>query len=287
MFVAATKRTSTVRLSFSPTRRTSPDSSARSSFACRPFDSVPISSRKSVPPSACSMSPARAPAAPVNAPLAWPKSSASSSDSVNAAQFTATNARDARGLRAWMRARGQFLARAGLARDEDRSWRGRRALDQVLDLRHRAALADERVERAVGRNLPLQQVDLARELPPIGGRSDAHQQLVAKERLLHEVHRAELHGLDRRVDRPEARHHDERRVDAYVAELAQDVDAREARHPHVGQDDVEAVALRQLESFFAGRHLLHGVPRGAQHPAGALAHARIVIDEEDSRHESR
>ncbi len=38
MLVAATKRTSTVRLSFSPTRRTSPDSSARSSFACSAFD---------------------------------------------------------------------------------------------------------------------------------------------------------------------------------------------------------------------------------------------------------
>ena len=139
----------------------------------------------------------------------------------------------------------------------------------------------------IGRNLPLQQIDLACELAPIGGRSDAHQQLVTEERLLHEVHRAELHRLDRRIDRPEARHHDERRVHANVAELAQHVDAREPRHPHVGQDDVEAVALRQLESFFAGRDHLHGVPRGAQHPARALAHARIVVDEKDARHESR
>ncbi len=138
-----------------------------------------------------------------------------------------------------------------------------------------------------GWNLTLQQIDLARELTAIGGRSDAHQQLVAKERLLHEVDGAELHGLDRRVDRAEAGHHDERRVDAHVAELAQDVDAREPRHPHVGQDDVEAVALRQLESLFAGRDRLHGVAGGAQHAAGALAHARIVVDEEDSRHEPR
>ena len=46
-----------VRLSFSPIRRTSPDSSARSSFACSGLDIVPISSRNSVPPVACSIRP--------------------------------------------------------------------------------------------------------------------------------------------------------------------------------------------------------------------------------------
>ena len=243
MLVAATKRTSTVRLSFSPTRRTSPDSSARSSFACRPFDSVPISSRKSVPPSACSMRPARAPAAPVNAPLAWPKSSASSSDSVSAAQLTATNALDRARAAGVNRARGELLSRAGLAGDEHRPRRRGGAPDQILHLRHRAALADERVERRDRLNLPLQQVDLARELAPIDRRSDAHQQLVAEERLLHEVDGAELHGLDRGVDRAEAGHDDEGRVHAHVAELAQHVDAGQSRHPHVGQDHVEARRL--------------------------------------------
>ncbi len=182
---------------------------------------------------------------------------------------------------------GELLARAGLTRDEHRPGRGGGALDQVLDLRHRAARADERVERQVGRNLTLQQVDLARELTAVGGRAHAHQQLVAKERLLHEVDGAELHRLDRGLDRAKAGHHDERRVDAHVAELAQDVDAREPRHPHVRQDDVEGAAPGELESFFAGRDLLHGVAGGPQHPAGALAHAGIVVDEEDAGHERR
>ena len=48
----------------------------------------------------------------------------------------------------------------------------------------------------------------------------AHQQLVAEERLLHEVDGAELHRLDRGVDGAEAGHHDEGRVDAHVAQLA-------------------------------------------------------------------
>ncbi len=61
--------------------------------------SSPISSRNSVPPDGVLDQPGRAPpAAPVNAPRAWPNSSFSSSDSVSAAQFSATNGFAARGL---------------------------------------------------------------------------------------------------------------------------------------------------------------------------------------------
>ena len=49
----------------------------------------------------------------------------------------------------------------------------------------------------------------------------------------------------------------------------------------------KAPAPGQLESFLAGRNLLHGVAGCPQHPAGALAHARIVVDEEDSGHKPR
>ena len=50
-----------------------------------------------MPPSASSKSPARSRTAPVNAPRAWPKSSASSSSSVSAAQFTVDSRRCRRG----------------------------------------------------------------------------------------------------------------------------------------------------------------------------------------------
>ncbi len=51
----------------------------------------PISSRKSVPPSAISNFPSRAVTAPVKAPFSWPKSSLSTSSRENAAQFTLTS----------------------------------------------------------------------------------------------------------------------------------------------------------------------------------------------------
>jgi len=52
-----------------------PSSKTRRSFACMATGMSPISSRKSVPPSACSNLPVWREAAPVNAPFSWPKSS--------------------------------------------------------------------------------------------------------------------------------------------------------------------------------------------------------------------
>jgi hypothetical protein len=53
----------------------------------------PISSRKSVPPCACSKKPRFLACAPVNAPRSWPKSSLSMSSRGMAAQLTFTNGR--------------------------------------------------------------------------------------------------------------------------------------------------------------------------------------------------
>ncbi len=62
----------------------------------------PISSRKSVPPSACSNFPACFAAAPVNAPFSWPNSSDSINSAGTAAQFSVTNAFSRRGDFSWI-----------------------------------------------------------------------------------------------------------------------------------------------------------------------------------------
>ena len=62
----------------------------------------PISSRKSVPPSASSTLPMVCLMAPVNAPFSYPKSSDSRSVSVRAAQDIATNGLPLLGLSAWI-----------------------------------------------------------------------------------------------------------------------------------------------------------------------------------------
>src|SRR5213596_2472807 len=93
-------RTSIFRVWRSPTGRTSPSWSTRSSFACMAGGISPISSSRIVPPEAASNSPRWSCVAPVKAPRRWPKSSLSRSDSGSAAQLTATKGSLARGLEA-------------------------------------------------------------------------------------------------------------------------------------------------------------------------------------------
>ena len=89
-------RTLTLRARTSPTRRISRASRARSSFGCSSSGSSPISSRKTVPPSAASKAPTRSRSAPVKAPRTCPNSSLSTSAGEMAPQSTMMNGLSAR-----------------------------------------------------------------------------------------------------------------------------------------------------------------------------------------------
>jgi hypothetical protein len=81
-----------------PTRLKLFSSRKRSSFACSPGTISPISSRKTVPPSALSSNPRFCMRASVNAPRSWPNSSLSSSCSGSAEQVMFMNGRAERAL---------------------------------------------------------------------------------------------------------------------------------------------------------------------------------------------
>ena len=85
-----------------PTRSKVRSWSTRSSATCVRGEMSPISSRKSVPPSASSKRPRRRAAAPVNAPFSWPKSSERRSVSTSAAQLTLTSGPARAALAAWI-----------------------------------------------------------------------------------------------------------------------------------------------------------------------------------------
>src|SRR5687767_8304736 len=87
--VAETTRTSARCVREEPTRSKSPVSSARSSRACCAGGTLPISSRKIVPPSASSKRPPRSALASVKAPFTWPNISLSNTDSARPPAFTA------------------------------------------------------------------------------------------------------------------------------------------------------------------------------------------------------
>ena len=96
-FVADTRRASVRSTRVPPRRWNSWSCSTRRSFAWIAGDMSPTSSRKSVPPLACSKRPMRWRSAPVKAPRSCPNSSDSSSVSGSAAQFTLTSGPSARG----------------------------------------------------------------------------------------------------------------------------------------------------------------------------------------------
>ena len=100
--VAASTRMSTRRARSAPIRWISPDSSTRSSLAWASSWRSPISSRKSVPPSATSNLPIRRSVAPVNEPFSWPNISLSTRSLGMAAQLTETNGPLARPLCRWI-----------------------------------------------------------------------------------------------------------------------------------------------------------------------------------------
>ena len=100
--VAAMIRTSTWIGALPPTRSNSRSWRTRSSLAWVSRGSSPISSRKSVPPSASSKRPMRRAMAPVKAPFSWPNSSLSTSPAGRAAQLTLISGLAVRRLWEWI-----------------------------------------------------------------------------------------------------------------------------------------------------------------------------------------
>ena len=91
LLLAAMMRTSVLIGVRPPTVEYSPCCSTRSSRVCASIGMSPISSRNSVPPSACSKRPALRALAPVKAPFSCPNSSDSIRSRGIAAMLTATN----------------------------------------------------------------------------------------------------------------------------------------------------------------------------------------------------
>ena len=148
-----------------PRRSNSCSWRTRSSFGCSSSGMSPISSRKSVPPSASSKRPMRCAMAPVNAPRSWPKSSLSSRPVGMAAQLILTNVRSRRALQVVDGARDQLLAGAGLAADEHgRVGRARRSPPGASTRFSAGESPDDLLEVVLGPDLVLEVDLLRREL---------------------------------------------------------------------------------------------------------------------------
>ncbi len=210
-------RASICRVCAPPTRSKFLSCRKRSSLDWSSGERSPISSRKTVPPSAASSRPGLSLIAPVNEPRTWPKSSLSSRCSLSVVQATSTNGRGlARALLVDI-PREQALTGAALAGDQD----GRVApCDLRRGLGHFAAVRSVREERA-GRGEPLEPGLERSVLDPQllqlhRARHDLPDVLGAK-RLGNVVARAAAHRLDRVGNRAERGHHDHRQFRGWCA----------------------------------------------------------------------
>ena len=126
-----------------PTRSNSRCCKTRSSLACSGGGSSPISSRKTVPPSATSSLPFLVAIAPVKAPFSCPNNSLSSSASGMAAQLMATNGLPARGAVVMDGARYQFLAGTAFPANKNGGIAAGHPGDELLHLPHGITFAHD------------------------------------------------------------------------------------------------------------------------------------------------
>src|SRR4029077_11327544 len=112
------------------------------------------------------------------------------------------------------RLRDELLAGPRLARDEHRRARRRRLLDDLVDLPHLGAVADERAERTMLAQLAPQRLHLAHRLEALDDLVEQDLQALNVDRLREVVVRAFLHRLDGGLDGALRREQQRRHVGA-------------------------------------------------------------------------
>ena len=180
------------------------------------------------------------------------------------------------------RARHQLLAGAALAVDQDGRPARRRLHDQVEDLLHPRAAADDLAE-AVGVLLQvLAQHAILGDQPPLRERvADDGEHFVVLERLGDVVERAALHRGDGALDRRERRDHQDRQLVVDLLQLVERRHAVHARHHDVDDGGVEGDGAGELEALGGVGGEAHGVALARQQRFEDLAHDLLVVDDQD------
>ena len=128
----------------------------------------------------------------------------------------------------------------------------------------------------------LQRSVLVAQLPVIEGVPQADEHAIARERLLDEIERALLGGLDRGADRPVAGDDDHRQRVVHRAQTIEHLDAVHARHLHVEQHEVRRLTFSEREAFLAGRRADDVVPFVLEGHFERVADRRLVVDDKNA-----
>ena len=179
--------------------------------------------------------------------------------------------------------RDQPLAGARLAGQQDRAVGAGDRLDHLEHVEHRLAAADDVRELVRQPERPLQQHVLLPQLAVLDLLADLHLQQIDVERLAQVVAGAEPHRLDGGVGRRERRDHDAEDVLVDLLGGAQHLDAAHVGHLDVGDQQVDRLALEEVDRGAAVLGEQHLVALAPQHDRQQLAHRPLVVDDEDAR----
>ena len=176
--------------------------------------------------------------------------------------------------------RHELLAHAALARDEDARLGGGHAPDEVEDLLHAGARADDGARPLLGLDLGLELLVLARELARIEGPLHEEGEVVEVDRLRQEIEGAVPHGLDRVLDGAVAREDDDGEARVAARDLLEELAARERRHAEVGDDEIDIAPLDRPEPFRPVGGCAHPVAVEAEGFRESLPDVLLVVHDE-------
>ncbi len=175
--------------------------------------------------------------------------------------------------------REHLLAGAALASDQYCRVQPRHLLDESHHRAHRHARAHHEL-LVLRLHLRGERLDAIAQVLPLARVAHQRAQRVVVELLRDVVVRAELHGLDGRLDIGDGRDHDHFDLVALFAHLPQQLQAADARQAYVEQHQVHAVLPQPRQAVLGRRHGHHAVV-ALENRRERVSHPLIVIDDQD------
>ena len=181
-------------------------------------------------------------------------------------------------------ARDDLLAGAALAGDQHRGVGRADLVDELIDLLHRRARADQlAVAPRVGDDLA-QPLDLAAQRAMLGGAPDRDRERLDLDRLGDEVVGAGADRADRGLEAAERGQHQHRDVRPISGHALAQLETGDALHVEIGDDDVDVVVRDRGERVgpVGERDDLEAALLEPERDQ--IDHLALVIDDKDGRH---
>src|SRR5262245_12765190 len=149
------------------------------------------------------------------------------------------------------RARDELFARTRITAHEHSADVRRQPANEAEHLLHGGAAADHAAEFQPLRQVALQSEHLAALHSLLANSREQLTKALQVERLGEVIKRAELHGFNGAVDRPETGHQHDPAFRTDVADRSENVEAGYSRHPHVEQHELRRPMAQLLHRVFA------------------------------------